>query len=931
MRKIFLVIYILLAIINFSNLTELSYFEQLKKWNGINNAVGVEITPSASYITLNKYESFSFYIDIPIEGLYNIELTYNVLSDDLLENEIDIKINDEYQFFESRRIVLPQFWKSKSDFLIDRYGNQIVPEQSKLKKETIYLLKDAANLEEYPLLFFLKKGKNKIQITLNSGRVLINKIKIISPTKEINYEKYKLTHNIENNKDTLIILEAEKPDYKNDTAINPISSRDLEVNPYSTNNLLLNVLGGDSWSKSGQEVFYKFHIKKDGFYYIGFKYLQNLKPNSNVFRTIKIDNKILFKEMKNVKFSFTTKWKIIKWNYPIYLEKGDHILSLEANAYLYGNLINSIYYLINEINNIALDFKKLTGGNSANKNIEWDVLNYFPNIQKTLNNYKDELEKIYVKALKLNDNRNNSEGLIALDTAIKNIKFLANNPDLIPKRYSLLNEGSNSIVTKLSIAITEFQRQPLILDQIYILNNEKKLPQLKISLSKRFIEGFKRFIYSFKIKDNYSNKGKVLKVWVNRSRNYVNLIQSLADTQFTPKTGIKVDISLMPNEQKLILSYASKTAPDIALGISNWLPFELGIRGAALDLRRFDDFGKVITRFSPGALLPYIYEQKCFALPETQDFYVLFYRKDIFEKLKLPIPNTWDDVKKILPELQRYGMNFYLPIAGAGGFKPFMTTAPFIYQNDGRFYSDDGFKTALNEPNSLKGIELMTKLFTLYGVQLQIPNFFEHFRSSLSPIGISNFTTYLQLMVGAPELKNSWDIALSPGVKNGNIIERWQTGSAQSAMVFNTTKYPNEAWEFLKWWTSEKTQTDFGQRIQTLYGKEFMWNSANIKAFSKIPIPDEHKKIILEQWEWLKEVPKTPAGYMTERELSNIWIKVVLQGKNLRASVDDSVNKINKEIQRKLEEFGYIKNGKKIKNYYIPKFEDVLKWRLSNE
>jgi ABC-type glycerol-3-phosphate transport system substrate-binding protein len=411
----------------------------------------------------------------------------------------------------------------------------------------------------------------------------------------------------------------------------------------------------------------------------------------------------------------------------------------------------------------------------------------------------------------------------------------------------------------------------------------------------------------------------------------VNLIQSLADTQFTPKTGIKVDISLMPNEQKLILSYASKTAPDIALGISNWLPFELGIRGAALDLRRFDDFGKVITRFSPGALLPYIYEQKCFALPETQDFYVLFYRKDIFEKLKLPIPNTWDDVKKILPELQRYGMNFYLPIAGSGGFKPFMTTAPFIYQNDGRFYSDDGFKTALNEPNSLKGIELMTKLFTLYGVQLQIPNFFEHFRSSLSPIGISNFTTYLQLMVGAPELKNSWDIALSPGVKNGNIIERWQTGSAQSAMVFNTTKYPNEAWEFLKWWTSEKTQTDFGQRIQTLYGKEFMWNSANIKAFSKIPIPDEHKKIILEQWEWLKEVPKTPAGYMTERELSNIWIKVVLQGKNLRASVDDSVNKINKEIQRKLEEFGYIKNGKKIKNYYIPKFEDVLKWRLSNE
>ena len=46
-------------------------------------------------------------------------------------------------------------------------------------------------------------------------------------------------------------------------------------------------------------------------------------------------------------------------------------------------------------------------------------------------------------------------------------------------------------------------------------------------------------------------------------------------------TGISVRLSLMPDEGKLILARASGGAPDVALGVSNWLPYELAIRGAA--------------------------------------------------------------------------------------------------------------------------------------------------------------------------------------------------------------------------------------------------------------------------------------------------------------------------------------------------------------
>jgi len=913
------------------------YYKKYKYWTskGYADTVGVLITPPVDASVLGKGQSIELEVYAPTRGLYNIQLLYTVLSEELSENEASVKINGEYQYYESRRVILPQYWKSDSTgFAVDRYGNQLVPLQKKYSGKILYTLRDSAFYKPEPLRFFLEEGVNTVSLTLNSGRVLLERLALKSYVPLVSYESYISRYeSLKNENNFFLSIEAESIGYKNDTSVNPFTSRDIQAVPYDTNRLMLNTMGEKSWSKSGQEVFYTFSVPSDGFYNFGFKYLQAGKANANVYRRMRVDGEVLCTVYDAIKFDYTTSWKTLKMSYPIYLSQGEHTLSLEVNGGVYSEYIDILYETVEEVNSLALEIKKLTGGNTASKNTEWDILNYFPKIQQQLGGYIEQLEEVYNKVLELNNQKSDSQELISLASAIRSLVFLKKEPDLIPKRFSLLNEGASSVVKELSKALTEFENQPLQLDQIYVYTDEKDLPNYKVSFFTRIAEGFKRFFFSFLPKNkSFSKNDTVLRVWVNRSRNYVELLQKITDNDFTAKTGIKVDFSIMPDEQKLILSNASGTSPDIALTISNWLPFELGIRGASLDLRQFEDFGEVIRDFSPGALLPYIYEKGCFGLPETQDFYVLFYRKDIMEKLNLPIPDTWDEVMLILPELQRYGMNFYLPIAGASGFKPLTTTTPFIYQNHGELYSEDGFRTALDEPNSLKAIELMTKLFTLYGVELQVPNFFEHFRSGLSPIGISNFTTYVQLNVGAPELKNSWDISLAPGIKNEDgVVERWHAGSAQACMIFKNTQNPESSWEFIKWWMSRETQSSFGYQVQALYGKEYMYNSANIRAFEQIPIPSEHKSTVLQQWEWMKEIPKTPAGYMLERELSNIWIKIVLQGKNTRAAVDESVIRINKEISRKLEEFGYSKDGVKVKDYYIPSIEDIIGWRNDYE
>ena len=91
-----------------------------------------------------------------------------------------------------------------------------------------------------------------------------------------------------------------------------------------------------------------------------------------------------------------------------------------------------------------------------------------------------------------------------------------------------------------------------------------------------------------------------------------------------------------------------------------------------------------------------------------------------------------------------------------------------------------------------------------------------------------------------------------------------------------------------------------------------------MNAFAGLPWVSNHKQVILEQTEWLTEVPRVPGSYMLEREISNAYNSIVLDGDNLRTAVDLANKRINRETYRKLEEFGYMKDGEVIIPYPNP-------------
>lgn len=942
-------------------LLELSYTDQMRIWNDVPAGQGEPKTISLadepanrgavlsaenSYgypkatVRWRKDEKLTVRANVDQAGLYQIALDYLVLDDSILPPEGSVAIDGAYPFYEARRLVFPNRWQMpEGERPADRYGNELLRRAEKSRVWQRAYLEDASYYIDTPLLFRLKQGDNEITLTNLRGDLLLGDATIEAPVPIEDYASWRkraaaaAVAGREEGDRVLLTLEGEDYVWTNDSSIRADSGDEPTLTPYSVKKRLLNMLDGKSFRKGGQTVAWSFEAPKTGYYHLGFKYKQDRLTDMPVFRTIEIDGKAPFREAAAYPFIYDGNWRndLVSDGrelYAFYLEKGPHTLSLSVNLSPVRQLAEDIKKTMKEISALTLQIQKLTG-NRTDAYRDWSITEYMPDLQQRIEALGDRLQHRYDLLGPLNPAAEDIGALADLKLAIKQLAGLAKEPDEVPNRLGQLSQGSSSVSQLLGNLLEGISESPLSIDKIYWFQGDGTLiPKAHAGGIRALTDSVKRFWLTFG-EQQYASRGSSggqLNVWVNRPRQYVEMLQSMIDERFTPETGIEVKLSIMPDENKLILANASGNQPDVALGVSNWLPYDMAIRGALKDLRTFGDYGEVIRQFSKGAVIPLAYEEGVYALPETQNFWVLFYRKDLLDSLKLSVPDTWNDIVGMLPELQRLGMNFYDPLASFRGFKPFPATTPFIYQFGGELYRDDGMTTAIDSEQSLEGIKFMTDLFTIYNVPQDVPNFYNHFRYGTLPVGISDFQTYILLKSAAPEIAGQWKIALHPGVDREGKIERWSPAGGQTGVIFEKSKRQEDGWRFLKWWMSADVQTDYANRMQTIYGDSYMWNTANLRAFEQLPWPEEDKKVILAQAEWVREASRVPGAYMIEREISNVWNKVVFDGTNPRTAIDDAVIRTNREIARKMEEFGYAKDGRPLKPYPVPTLSAIDKW-----
>lgn len=877
----------------------------------------------ATFVTIDYNETAQYKIEVEQPGLYYMVLDYKPLSDSLSDFTVDLKINGSQAYSEMKNIALPLFWQDETkEFPTDRYGDETAPKQIKKEDWTSKPLYNNTYYTAEPLLFELAEGINIIEITnvANDGLGL-GTLKIAAPNDTTpTYTEYRNSQ-----EGTLVseLVEINAVDYieKNSTQAISLSINDPALEPHDSAYKKLNAL---AWWDPGTEITYEINAPMDGYYHLAFHY-NNDKEEFDVFNTIRIDGEIPFKELENYGFPSTgSRWanEVVSDKegtpYEIFLTKGTHTLTLRSEqepvttAWRYARLISE------HVTEFELEITKITGSTKDN-NRTWKMTKYIPGIGDYLNAYETLIRYIQYTLQEYTPNGVDAAILTEMEKALLFIEKLGEYPDEIALYKEDLTGKDNSILASMGSFSSDIVEQDFALDMIYVYGNEA-LPKPNASILQSLGNGIQTLVNSFVSKKYVTeNDPEAINIWVNRAMTHVDLMQKMADTEFTPKTGIKVKISVMPDANKLTLAAAADQTPDVALGLLSYIPFDLASRDALYDLTQFEDFWVVADRFAPGSFTPLLYNEGVYAVPETLDFNAIIYRTDIFESLGLTPPDTWQDIADMLPTLQRYGMNFYHNIAFGDGYKWFYQTAPLIYQNNGKLFTEDGLRTAIDEPDAVKGIQALGDLFIKYSLDTQVSSFFNSFRYSILPIGIVDLQNYNLIKHGAPELEGQWALSSYPGtVQEDGSISRWYVASGTNGFIFKDTKNAEESWEFLKWWTDHETQVDYAYTLQSTYGDAFVWLPSNVQAIEDSPFTQEEKQIILEQIKWLRDVPRTPGQYMAERSLSDIWNNMVFKGTSAQVAVDEKVIGINREIRKKLQELGiYDEEGNLLKPYVL--------------
>ena len=832
-------------------------------------------------------------------GLYGLKIGYTAVEVKSLFSspiQISVAVNGNIPYREASSLTLSRVYESVSpDFEKDEKGNDIQPEQKEVTPDRVYILSDASGYHSSGLYLPFNAGENSITIKSLRSDIKINFIEV-APLDEIPaYEDYlnKSDKAEQNNKNAdTISFEAEKIYRKSDCTIVPASDRSsASVTPNSANAMLLNTVGSN-FSKVGQWVSWKIDVKESGYYNISMYAKQSVNAGAVSTRKLYIDGVVPFKEAENLAFPFSQNYE----NYVLsadgkellfYLEKGEHEITLEAVLGDMTECLNTVSAALTDLNDDYLRILFYTGSDPdiyrdyGFEKLLPDVIEDFANKSKQLYAVSDSIKE-------MSNGKGSSTAM--LDKLADLLFKMSEDTDEITKNFDQFKNSLSSLGTWLN----EYTSQPLQIDSVSIIPDNAECNLKKDGFIKSFWFKFKIFLSSFTSDYSQSkSNAKTVNVWIATGRDQSKIIDRLAKNEAS-KTGIYANVSLVTADA-LLPNVLAGSKIDVYLNAGAADPINYAIRGAVLDLKQFKDFDEVSKRFNDAALIPFTYKGAVYALPESLDFPLLFYRKDIFDKMGLAVPETWDEFYETVAVLQKSNLT-----VGVTWTEMFNL---MLYQSGGTYYNEESNASVLDEYVSINSFAKTLKFYKEYDLPVEF-NFANRFRSGDMPMGIVSYMMYNQLYLFAPEISGMWEFTSVPGIKdeNGN-INNSVLASGTGAVILKNTKDKDAAWEFLKWWTDTDTQINYGIEMEKVMGAAARQSSANLDVVNGFPWSASEYKVISTQWNNLSAVPQIPGSYYVSRSLDFAFNSAYSLDAEPSRVLIDNVEELNIEIARKIKEF----------------------------
>lgn len=888
-------------------------------------------------------------IDVPTAGLYNIEVLYYPVKGRGTEAEREIQINGATPFDGADTLVFRRVWGDEGPYVVDTAGNQIRPRQIENPMWQHVPLTDSVGYIQEPYLFYFNQGKNTVRLISRAEPLAIAHLKLYQaerprPYSDVEEEFKDLGY--KPSTDVFVKIQGEDAIIRSGPSLFAVFDQgDPTAEPYHPAQARLNSIGGHRWQTPGDWIEWEFEVPQDGLYQIAIKGKQDQSRGTYSNRRILIDGKVPYAELEAVRFNFTDRYQMRRLGvsqdpelekrlsqtdvsglivgsienrdepFLFYLQRGKHTIRMEANLGNLAGLLEQTEESLYELNTVYRNIIMITSA-TPDPLRSYQLEKRIPGLIARLGVQAGIMRNMAEQFEALTGQRGGHTATL-IDIALM-LERMVEKPWAIP---GMLGEYRDGIGT-LGTWVMNTRNQPLQIDYIIVASPDQNLPRAEPTFFQTLWHEIRAFVASFthdysgvqgvhELEDTAKDVDSgAIKVWVGLGRDQAQVLKLMIEDSFTPETGIPVELELVSAMQELLVpATIAGTQPDVAIGAAN---MDLAFRGAVADLTQFDDFEEVTKRFMKSALLNFRFRDKVFALPEAQSFQVLFYRKDVLAELGLEVPQTWEDVYAIIPELQKRHLEFGLP--------PNMNTFNmFLYQKGVALYKEDCIATNLESEAAIATFEEMTDLYTLYGLPLSY-DFINRFRTGEMPLAIASYVQFNTLAVFAPELRGEWGFAPIPGVmqEDGTINRAVPVnqvalvGGAATApqgttgsIIMEKSQKKQQAWEFLKWWTRADTQVRFGREMEALIGSAARWATANVEAMQQLPWKVEERETLMEQWSWVEGVPPVLGGYYVTRQFDWLFRAVVLDNEPIRESVLDYNREIDREITRKRVELGY--------------------------
>jgi len=380
------------------------------------------------------------------------------------------------------------------------------------------------------------------------------------------------------------------------------------------------------------------------------------------------------------------------------------------------------------------------------------------------------------------------------------------------------------------------------------------------------------------------------------SETEVSIIRPILKDFETQNSDIKVEFIHIPNNyfQKLQLLVASNLTPDVMF-INN-VDGTLFIKNNIfLDLNPYLKKDKLISEkvFFPKALEAFRYKNELYAIPRDVSNLVIYYNKDIFDKLHVPYPdNNWD-FNKFLSISQKLTKDTNhdrkTDIYGIGFEELSLFWLPFLWSNGGGIVSPDLKIVLINKPKSLEAIQFYADLRNKYHVaptksesgSAKMTQLFMQEKLAMQINGRWSVPRYRK------DVNFRWDIVRFPSGKAGSIVDADASGWA----ISKTSTHKEAAWRLVKFLALKQTSKKFTKSGLIVPARV---DVANSEVFLNKKLPPQNSELFVDI---IPESMPTPApeNYPEMMNTVNIVLEPVWNGNKTAKQAVNS--KIVSEIQ----------------------------------